>query len=68
MTNIEDDLRTGSIHERRRDMDDGVDTWDVFSASDYRNRTSHKPFTACERSEVARSSITVAVNLSPYDL
>ncbi len=49
-------------------MDDGVDTWDVFSASDYRNRTSHEPFTACERSEVARSSITVAVNLSPYDL
>ena len=26
-----DDLRTGSIRERRRDMDDGVDTWNVFS-------------------------------------
>jgi len=25
------------------------------------------PFTACERSEVARSSMTVVVNLSPYD-
>ena len=30
-TNIEDDLGTGGIRERRRDMDDGVDTCDVFS-------------------------------------
>jgi hypothetical protein len=28
MTNIEDDLRAGSIGERRRDMDNGIDTWD----------------------------------------
>jgi hypothetical protein len=68
-TNVEDDLGAGRMGDRRRDVDDGIDTWETHSTSwdrDRRHRQSHEPFTACERSEVARSSMTVVVNLSPY--
>ena len=47
-------------------MDDRIDACDIFSLLKYAVLAHHKPsFTACERSEVTRSSIIVVVNLLP---
>ena len=48
-------------------MDDGIDACDIFSLLKYTILACHKPFTACEKSEVTRSSIMVVVNLLPND-
>ena len=65
--NIEDGLRPGDIGEQGSNMDDDIDTCDIFSLLNYTILACYKPFMACERSEVTRSSITVVVNLLPND-
>ena len=60
-------MRPGGIGERGSNMDDGIDACEIFSLLKYTILACHKPFTACEKSEVTRSSIMVVVNLLPND-
>ena len=65
ITNVKDGLRLRGIGERGCNMDDGINACNIFSFLKYTGLARHKPFTACERSEVTRSSIIVVVNLLP---
>ena len=67
ITNLEDNLGLGGIGERGCNMHDGINAWDVLSFRKYGRLLNHRPFTTCERSEVARSSTLAVVNLSPKD-